>query len=352
MTDSQSKPQQDLDLATGALLVLAALATLGAMYLLKSVLVPFVLAIFIALMLNPLVDYQVRRLRWPRPAAVSVTFAAGLLILAAGVMAVVPLAGATVSTLAEYYRSLGETVDRVLTSLPMEIDEATRDGIRAEVVSYEGSRALRALLPFVGVAGGEMLGFLADAGLVGVFLLFLLLGRGDKPVPAESVRGQIERRIQAYLSVTVVISLATGLGVGLTLWLLDVRLAWLFGLLAFGLNFIPTVGSALATLLPVPMILFGQDLSTPAIIAALVIPAGIQFVLGNIVAPKILGDRLQLSPVAVMLALLLLGAIWGIVGMILATPMLAVFKIVIDRLAVRNPMINGVSRALSGSATE
>ncbi|MEM7806821.1 MAG: AI-2E family transporter [Planctomycetota bacterium] len=243
-----------------------------------------------------------------------------------------------------------KTTVYVLDRLPVELDDATRADLIAEITVYGGPEGFRALLPFVGSAGSGMLTLVSNAGLVGVFLLFLLLGRGDKPVPADSVRGQIERRIQAYLSVTFVVSLATGFLTGLTLWLLGVKLAWLFGLLAFALNFIPTVGSAVATLLPVPMILFGQDLSTAAIIAALIIPAVIQFVLGNIVAPKMLGDRLQLSPVAVMLALLLLGAIWGIVGMILATPMLAVFKIAIDRLSPSNPLLGNVSVSLSSDS--
>ncbi|MEM1012299.1 MAG: AI-2E family transporter [Planctomycetota bacterium] len=351
MTEAATPARRpDVDLTAAALLVLAALGVLGAMYLLKGVLVPFVLAIFIALMLNPLVDYQVRRLRWPRPVAVSVTFAAGLVALAAALLAVLPIATRAVSAIAEYEDPLGKTTVYVLDRLPVELDDATRADLIAEITVYGGPEGFRALLPFVGSAGSGMLTLVSNAGLVGVFLLFLLLGRGDKPVPADSVRGQIERRIQAYLSVTFVVSLATGFLTGLTLWLLGVKLAWLFGLLAFALNFIPTVGSAVATLLPVPMILFGQDLSTAAIVAALIIPAVIQFVLGNIVAPKMLGDRLQLSPVAVMLALLLLGAIWGIVGMILATPMLAVFKIAIDRLSPSNPLLGKVSISLSSDS--
>ncbi|MEM7806820.1 MAG: hypothetical protein AAF561_01765 [Planctomycetota bacterium] len=101
MTEAATPARRpDVDLTAAALLVLAALGVLGAMYLLKGVLVPFVLAIFIALMLNPLVDYQVRRLRWPRPVAVSVTFAAGLVALAAALLAVLPIATRAVSAIA------------------------------------------------------------------------------------------------------------------------------------------------------------------------------------------------------------------------------------------------------------
>lgn len=415
---------------TGALLVITVLLAMAAMYLLADVLVPFVLAAFGAMLLNPLVDQLVRRFRWPRPLAVAGTFAAGALLLAAAAVALVPPLAGAVDHVVVYARSLDETARNAVDALPDDlVDESTRDSLKqrlgvaadAEVLtvadavdalpneladddakasirtrlaladdgsvvtaiaavdelpddladdaakavlrdrlvrldegdtSGSGSVLLGKLLPYVGLAGGGALSLLGDAGLILVFLLFLLLGRGDRPVAQSSARHQLERRIQAYLAVTLTVSAATGLLVGLSLWLIGVELAWVFGAAAFVLNFIPVVGSAFATLLPLPFILFGQDLSTPVIIAAVIVPAAIQFALGNVVAPKLLGDALQLSPVAVMLGLIVLGAIWGLAGMVLSTPILSVLKIAIERLAPAVPMLRRVSAALEGGPTK
>ncbi len=331
-------------LRTGSLLTIAALLALAAMHLLADVLVPFVLAAFGAMLLNPLVDALIRRYRWPRPVAVGATFLTGTLLLTSIIYAVASPAAGAAESLFEYGRSLEKSVANGLANLPFDLPPAWE----AEAYTWASDFERSQLLPYIGAAGGGVLSMLSDAGLILVFLLFLLLGRGDRPVPAESTRGRIERRVQAYLAVTLAVSAATGLLVGFSLWILGVRLAWVFGAAAFVLNFIPVVGSALATLLPIPFILFGQELSTPVIVAAIGVPAAIQFVLGNILAPKLLGDALQLSPVAVMLGLILLGAIWGLPGMVLSTPLLSVFAIAVDRSAEGVPMLRPLGDWLAG----
>ena len=105
----------------------------------------------------------------------------------------------------------------------------------------------------------------------------------------------------------------------------------MFGFLAFLLNFIPNIGSIVATLLPVPVILLSPDLSWPARIAAVVIPTAIQFGIGNLLQPKLMGRSLDLHPVSVLLGLIFFGLIWGVVGMFLATPILGVVKILLER---------------------
>ena len=121
-------------------------------------------------------------------------------------------------------------------------------------------------------------------------------------------------------------------------------LGWLFGVGAFLLNFIPSVGSVIAVVLPLPVVLFDDTLGPGVKVMAFAIPAVIQFVLGNVLAPKLMGDSLDLSPVSVMLALLLFGAVWGVAGMFLATPILCAVKIALDRIEPLKP----VAEALAG----
>ena len=101
-----------------------------------------------------------------------------------------------------------------------------------------------------------------------------------------------------------------------------------FGILAFLLNFIPSIGSIIATLLPIP-IAAAQFQSPWPIVYVVAVPGIIQNVIGNIIDPKIMGDELNLHPITVLLALSFWGLLWGITGMFLATPITAVLRIVL-----------------------
>lgn len=121
---------------------------------------------------------------------------------------------------------------------------------------------------------------------------------------------------------------------------LGVDLAMAFGLFAFLLNFIPSIGSIIATLLPLPVVLLSPDLSGTLLMLAIVLPGAVQVTLGNIVEPKLMGRSLDLHPVTVLLALIFWGSIWGMVGMFLATPMTAVIKIFFEQQEHTRPLAN------------
>ena len=118
------------------------------------------------------------------------------------------------------------------------------------------------------------------------------------------------------------------------------ELALVFGVLAFLLNFIPSIGSVISTLLPLPVIFLSEEMSDAAKVLAIAIPGGLQFAIGSILEPKVMGESLDLHPVVVLLGLIFFGMIWGIVGMILATPMVAVLRIVLERIEMTAPVGN------------
>jgi len=118
---------------------------------------------------------------------------------------------------------------------------------------------------------------------------------------------------------------------------MGVDLALVFGVMAFLLNFIPSVGSIIATLLPMPLALVQFDSWLP-ITLVLVLPGTVQFTIGNVVEPLVMGEGLDLHPVTVLLALVFWGLLWGVVGMLLAAPMTAVLRIVLGRLEITRPL--------------
>ena len=177
-------------------------------------------------------------------------------------------------------------------------------------------------------------------------MVYLLIGRETRQEGASStgIWSEIESRVERYIATKALLSGATGLLVGTVLAVLGVDLALVFGLFAFLLNFIPSVGSLIATLLPLPIVLMSPDVSVLVAVLAIGVPGGIQFTIGNVLEPKIMGDALDLHPVAILMALILWGMLWGVVGMLLATPITAMLKILFEQLEATRP----AARVLAG----
>ncbi|MHC4701412.1 MAG: AI-2E family transporter, partial [Planctomycetota bacterium] len=179
-------------------------------------------------------------------------------------------------------------------------------------------------------------GVIQNGLLVVIFMIFMLAGKGTYKAPEGSLWWEVEIRIKRYVITMVVTSGVTGILVGLTLSIIGVQLAgvklgWMFGFLAFMLNFIPNIGSVIATLLPLVVALIDPQLGLVSKVLVLVIPGSIQFVVGNLLQPKMLGESLDLHPIVVLLSLIFFGTIWGIIGMFLAVPITAVVKILLER---------------------
>ncbi|MAT59332.1 MAG: hypothetical protein CMF23_15275 [Ignavibacteriae bacterium] len=159
--------------------------------------------------------------------------------------------------------------------------------------------------------------------------------KNDRSVKIEKTFKDIIEQVQRYIVTKFLISLTTGVFVGFTLWLFDVRFFVLWGFITFILNFIPNIGSVIAVVLPTLMALVQYESFGYAILVMIVI-AVIQNIIGNILEPKIFGDRLGLNPIVILISLLVWGYIWGIVGMILSVPLTAIIKLVISNSNSKN----------------
>lgn len=330
---------------TVCLVVLATVASAFALYWLAPVLIPFVLALFISMGLAMCVDWLVRRARFPRSLALPAA-----LILGIGALAGLgTLVSASVAQLAEngpiYAEQLGQLIDRTTALLPDELSSLVGD--RAATLREIPVSTVGGLLASTTNA---VLNLLSQSLLVLIFVVFLLLGSSSGESQGEGTFGEIRHSVESYLVSKVVISAATGLLVGTTLALLGVPLAMAFGVLAFLLNFIPNVGSLISTLLPLPVVIVSPDVSASAAVAAIAIPAAIQGLMGNAVEPKLMGDSLDLHPVAILISLIFWGMLWGIVGMLLATPITAVGKIFLQRFDGSRPLAELLAGRLSESS--
>jgi AI-2 transport protein TqsA len=206
-------------------------------------------------------------------------------------------------------------------------------------VNLESFSQLLSQIPISGILGGltnTLLQFLSNSFLILIFVIYLLEGRNPQEKSSPLIE-KIESKIEKYLLIKMILSIITGVSVSLFLWMLNIDLAMVFGLLAFVLNFIPNVGSIIATLLPIPMILVSPETSAFTIVFAIVLPGTIQMIVGNVVEPKLLGNSLELHPITVLLSLIFWGIIWGIAGMLLAAPITAVLKILLENIEITKP---------------
>ncbi len=150
-----------------------------------------------------------------------------------------------------------------------------------------------------------------------------------KRVPV--VLGRIDREVRKYIALKTAISLATGVSAGVIMYLFGVKYALILGFLTFVLNYIPSLGSIIATFIPFFLALAQYGLAaTP--LWLFVSLSVMQTLIGNIMDPKLMGDTMNLSLFVVFLSLLFWGWMWGPAGVLLAVPMTTSIKIVLENI--------------------
>ncbi len=183
-------------------------------------------------------------------------------------------------------------------------------------------------------------GFFSMAGMVMVYTIFLLLEyrtfqeKIKRLWPDENKRehvimilDRINYSTQTYIKIQTIISLCTGVLVYSILAFFGVQFAPFWGVLAFVLNFIPIFGSILATLFPTIFAIV--DLGDPLmVLVVFILILSVQVTLGNIMAPRLMGKTLNLSPLVILLSLSLWGSVWGVMGAFLSIPIMVILNIV------------------------
>lgn len=312
----------------------------------KPVLFPFFLAIFLSFILYPILDF-LNRMQIPK--AVSVIF---LLFIT---FFIIYLLGALFyssgKTFASEFPKYGLKISSILTSLQ---EKFKLTSLNWETVDWVGQLDINKIGGFFLSSLGPFFSFMSKLFLIFVFLIFILAGRGktkDKIKKSfDDARASriidliqnIDSQIQKYLAIKTIVSLITGVLATVVLMMFGVDFAIVFGFFTFLLNYIPTVGSIFATLMPLIIAAFQFETLWPAFWIFLIL-GSIQMTIGNFVEPKLMGEGLGLSPLVVLFFLFFWGWLWGIPGMILAVPMAAIVKIVCSNI----PNLSFVSDLMS-----
>ena len=293
-------------------------------------LVPLVASLFLAILALPLLSFF-KRLGCANPVAVGLTMLAVVAVIAGAFVLVGGSITQFTNSLPRYQRGLEQLVTQTLTWLESHGVETNRvirpDMIRpGSVLDVVGStlRRVALLLSNLTVILVTTLFLLAEVSRFPEKLAAAFGARSRAVQRMDKIRGEVQR----YLATKTLISALTGLLAGLWCAILGVDFPLLWGLLAFLLNYIPTLGSILAGIPPVLLALvqFGPG-------RALLVLAGylaVNLVLGNLIEPALMGRRLGLSALVVFFSLVFWGWVWGPLGMLLSVPLTMIVKIMLE----------------------
>jgi predicted PurR-regulated permease PerM len=337
MSATDSKQQFNINKAA-AWLLLVVLATF-ILQTLDFLFVPLFFAILLCYALGIPLEFM-RRFHLPGFVRIILVIATMLfLIFMLGKLVVLNVADFQ-SRLPEYETKFWEYGNIILTRF-----EITRDQANEAIQAFLGKIWQNHFTfgSLIKSFSGSFFAFLGNVLWVVLFMAFILAEREsfarrlvkqlgqEKAAPVLESLQQINHSVQHYLGLKTLISLMTGILVTIILSLAGVDFALLWGVLTFVLNFIPTIGSIIATLPPIAITLFQSgSLGKTFLIGLLLL--GIHFTVGNIIEPKLMGRGLNLSALVVLFSLIFWGWLWGIPGMLLAVPLTGAIRIGMEQI--------------------
>lgn len=345
------QPQKSADLpepinvvALASALGIAAL-TLYLLVVGQSILVPLVLAVFITYLLKALAHalIQIKIRGHSLPENLALTSAIVLFLIA--VVVIVQLVAGNVGAIAEaapvyqeklesLFLEVRSTVEKMIGT-PLTIAELNEridiQGVILRLVSAIQSIASNTFLIFLYVAF-----LLLESRTLGLKIKAFAT-TPDRESAIKTTLTAIGRDIETYVWIKTLMSLlAAGLSY-IILVFAGVDFAAFWALLIFILNYIPFIGSVVAVAFPVVLSIlqFASIALTGGVLIGLM---AVQLVVGNVIEPRMTGTSLNLSPVIIILALSVWGAIWGVTGMILSVPIMVMGMIVLAQFPRTKPL--------------
>lgn len=322
------------------LLVIAFILVAAALRATYAVMMPLVLAFFVAVLVRPVQGAIARRLpRWLYWVSVLVTMLLMLLVLGV-VLAVISLGIQMIAGNAMLY---AETMQ---TQWQETVAWAKARGVPIEGGLPGGMREY--LLSWLGAGISSVWSVVAMLVLVFFFVMLMLLEARDWKAKSHEalstpqaytvidVAGAIGEKLRWFLLVRTSTGATSGIIAGLILWLLDVDFAWFWALEIWLLNYIPYIGSIIGYALPTMVALIEHGLGTAAL--ALGLMGLSDQIIGNIIDPLLQGRTLRISPVMLLVSITFWGWVWGPIGALLAAPMLIAIVTVSQYVPVLEPL--------------
>lgn len=311
----------------------------------KDLLLPLVIAIALWYLINVLArafsHIAIGGFRFPMPVCLTASFLTFIFLI----LALINFLSSTVGDVLDVAPIYQENLTTRLENLSF-----------VDMSEFEGQSLPQLLTTWLDIPSfltsiaSSLTGILASGGLILIYIGFLFLEQGhftnkitalvadpNKEQDANKIINRIRDDIQKYITIKIITSSLTGMLSYIILRIADVDFAGVWGLLIFLLNFIPTIGSIIATIFPALIALAQSDGYTLFLVVLFGIGA-LQVCIGNILEPRLMGSSFNLSPIIILLNLALWGYIWGIPGMFLCVPFLIIVTIILSHFPQTRPM--------------
>ncbi|MBE2189677.1 MAG: AI-2E family transporter [Candidatus Kapabacteria bacterium] len=305
---------------------------------LASIILPLVLALLGAIVMQPFIDFLLKR-KIPKLFILPTVSIISLAVLF-GIFLIVSDTVSSIVEQQEYLLSrLLSKLDGLLTwtnhVFHLKLDTTL---LVSEIYKRAGDGWLSGFMGDLASGLGSFLGSFLFFALYYIMLLAGMSGYkdymsyvgADKSEQFLAEYAKIQHSIFSYVAIKTLISIVTGLLVYGICLSFGIKFAFFWGFSAFLLNFIPNIGSILGTIFPILMAIIQYD-SFQTIFLISILLVSVQFLMGNLIEPIVMGNRLRLNTLTVLFGLVFWGYIWGIPGMLLSVPLMVILKIILER---------------------
>jgi len=323
-------------------ILLAIVAILLVLIYAQSIIVPFILAVLFWFIIR-VIKKLLLKIKFVRKIPNWLISFFSTLVLLSFLVLIVSMVSTNIQQLSEAMPVYENNINSMTEQLNQALDIDVFEFIGEYAKDLNFSSILSSLF-------SALTGIFGNAFMILLYLLFLLLEEptfnrklkrmypdANRFDQVQSMILKIDTSITSYISLKSLSSLMTGFLSYFALLIIGVDAPLFWAFLIFILNFIPTIGSLIATAFPVifAMLQFGEF--TPAFLVLGIVGA-IQIIVGNIIEPRLMGSSLNISPLIVFFTLALWGLIWGVTGMLLSVPITVILIIILSEFPSSRPL--------------
>jgi predicted PurR-regulated permease PerM len=348
MADQELNPTNNTTILTYLVGFIAFVIFVYVLVVLKAILIPVTIAIFMAYLLYPVLEYFNHKLKLPRWLTVSFLLIAmfGLYYL----LGLVLISNYEIfaNKIVSYGDKLIGFLEGILASFNITLKEMG-ELLNFRIEKFDAGSIFQGLFK-AGIIQGVFTSLTTLVNYLFVsmlFWIFMVLGKSkfeerikfafkSKQGVVGKIISTINTQLQSYLVIKTIISIITATVVTIILWIygIDFPIGW--GVLTFLFDFIPNIGSILISIFPILVALIDFGFGFTSISLAVLLFLN-QSIMGNLVEPHYLGRQMGLSTVFVLFSLIFWGWVWGIVGMFLSVPIAAAVKIIFSNIEPLKP---------------
>lgn len=322
---SNSKQINILNL--GLLLSSFVIISMGLMYS-KMIIIPLFLAFIIYLIIDPIADKMHEKLKVSKKIYI-------LVILFLSIMIITFLSQFFWSSIQQligefdiYFKQFNTFAESTFSKIQAMLPGVKLKDMLQEQLSTPVSKIIGTFSAFI----KDFMQIISLSLVASFFFLFdpIALEKLEK----RSALADIENRLRHYILIKGLTSLLTGVIISFYLFIFGYKFVFFMGVVTVLLNFIPSFGSVIATFLLIPVFAISAD-SGADLLLPLIFPGIVQFLIGNIMEPKLMGKALSLGPIIIIFSLIFWGIIFGVYGVFLAVPLSLIVSFVLKNSNIK-----------------